>query len=35
MALVGTTTGKVTETEKVEQSELNPKNIKQGEIQHD
>ena len=35
MALVGTTTGKVSETEDVEQLELNPENIKKGEIQHD
>lgn len=35
MALVGTTTSKVNETEDVEKSELNPENIKKGEIQHD
>lgn len=35
IALIGTTTGKVIETENVEQSELNLKNIKNGEIQHD
>lgn len=35
MALIGTTTGKVEETENIEQSELNPDNSKKGEAQHD